>query len=105
MTGKGWTWAARARTGPRRAAWKAWTATRSTEVVGRPARGYPASGCRAYPAEATGRVRFIRRAQRLGFSLREIKDRTECDKHQDEHCRRCAEACRRCSAECRKLAA
>ncbi len=32
------------------------------------------SGYREYPPEAVGRIRFIKRAQELGFSLREIKD-------------------------------
>ncbi|HTV54985.1 MAG TPA: MerR family DNA-binding protein [Terriglobia bacterium] len=32
------------------------------------------SGYREYPADTVDRVRFIRRAQALGFSLREIKD-------------------------------
>lgn len=31
------------------------------------------SGYRAYPAQAVERVRFIRRAQELGFSLKEIE--------------------------------
>ena len=34
-----------------------------------------ASGYRPFPAEATRRVRFIRRAQELGFSLAEIRER------------------------------
>lgn len=29
----------------------------------------------------------------------------ECEKHQDEPPRRCAEACRRCASECRQVAA
>ena len=33
-----------------------------------------ASGYRLFPAEAARRLRFIRRAQELGFSLREIRD-------------------------------
>ena len=33
-----------------------------------------ASGYRLFPAEASRRLRFIRRAQELGFSLREISD-------------------------------
>jgi len=33
-----------------------------------------ASNYRLYPAEAAGRVRFIRRAQELGFTLGEIKE-------------------------------
>lgn len=32
------------------------------------------SGYREYPAETVTRVRFIKRAQELGFSLREIKE-------------------------------
>lgn len=33
-----------------------------------------ASGYRLFPAEAARRLRFIRRAQELGFSLREIRE-------------------------------
>ena len=33
-----------------------------------------ASGYRLYPAEATRRLRFIKRAQELGFSLNEIEE-------------------------------
>lgn len=33
-----------------------------------------AAGYRVFPAEAVQRVRFIRRAQTLGFSLKEIKE-------------------------------
>ena len=33
-----------------------------------------ASGYRLFPADATRRLRFIRRAQELGFSLREIRE-------------------------------
>lgn len=33
-----------------------------------------ASGYRAFPEEAARRLRFIKRAQELGFSLREIRD-------------------------------
>jgi len=35
------------------------------------------SGYREYPAEAVDRLRFIRRAKELGFTLREIKDLLE----------------------------
>ncbi|MHB8898378.1 MAG: four-helix bundle copper-binding protein [Thermoguttaceae bacterium] len=28
----------------------------------------------------------------------------ECEKHDMEHCRKCAEACRRCAEECRQMA-
>lgn len=34
----------------------------------------PMAGHRHYPAIASARIRFIKRAQRLGFSLREIED-------------------------------
>ena len=34
----------------------------------------PAQGYRAYPAGAVSRIRFIRRAQDLGFTLKEIAD-------------------------------
>lgn len=33
-----------------------------------------ASGYREYPHETVGRVRFVKRAQELGFSLKEIKE-------------------------------
>jgi MerR family copper efflux transcriptional regulator len=35
------------------------------------------SGYRAYPEEVVARLRFIRRAKELGFTLREIKDHLE----------------------------
>lgn len=41
-------------------------------LVRRPAR--PRLGYRSYPEEAVGRIRFIRNAQAIGFSLQEIKD-------------------------------
>jgi len=34
----------------------------------------PSGGFRVYPVETAGRIRFIRQAQELGFSLREIKE-------------------------------
>ncbi len=34
----------------------------------------PASGARSYPLEAVRKVRFIRRAQTLGFRLKEIEE-------------------------------
>ncbi|MCR4301472.1 MAG: MerR family DNA-binding protein [Sulfuricaulis sp.] len=34
----------------------------------------PVSGIRRYPAEVLARLRFIKRAQELGFTLREIAD-------------------------------
>jgi MerR family mercuric resistance operon transcriptional regulator len=33
----------------------------------------PASGHRRYPGGVVGRIRFIRRAQQMGFSLEEVK--------------------------------
>ena len=41
-------------------------------LVRRPSR--PRAGYRAYPEDAIGRIRFIRNAQALGFSLQEIKE-------------------------------
>ena len=41
-------------------------------LVRRPAR--PGGGYRAYPEETVGRIRFIRNAQGLGFTLQEIKE-------------------------------
>jgi DNA-binding transcriptional MerR regulator len=40
-------------------------------LLAKPARS--GSGYRQYPAEAVDRVRFIRRAQQLGFQLKDIK--------------------------------
>lgn len=41
-------------------------------LIGKPPRRD--SGYRAYPADTVDRVRFIKRAKELGFSLKEIKD-------------------------------
>ena len=41
-------------------------------LVRRPAR--PSGGYRSYPEESVGRIRFIRNAQALGFTLQEVKD-------------------------------
>src|SRR5712692_2572047 len=41
-------------------------------LVRRPAR--PGMGYRSYPEEAVGRIRFIRNAQGLGFTLQEVKE-------------------------------
>ncbi len=41
------------------------------EQPGRPARG---AGFRSYSVKTVDRIRFIRRAQEIGFSLREIKE-------------------------------
>ncbi len=37
----------------------------------------PAEGYRHYPADAVDRIRFIKRAQQLGFSLKEIAELLE----------------------------
>lgn len=44
----------------------------------------PAHGYRLYPQEAVDRVRFIKRAQELGFTLSEIKNLLSLG---DGHCR------------------
>jgi len=41
-------------------------------LIARPRR--PQRGFRSYPPETAQRIRFIRQAQELGFTLREIKD-------------------------------
>src|SRR5216684_5349786 len=41
-------------------------------LVGRPTR--PRAGYRSYPADVVGRIRFIRNAQGLGFTLQEVKE-------------------------------
>lgn len=41
-------------------------------LIARPAR--PEGGFRSYPAEAVDRIRFVRHAQDIGFSLAEITD-------------------------------
>lgn len=43
----------------------------------------PAYGYRVYPPETIERIRFIKRAQQLGFSLKEIADLLELG---DGHC-------------------
>lgn len=50
-------------------------------LVREPAR--PVSGYRVYPRETIGRIHFIKRAQGLGFSLREIARLLELG---DGHC-------------------
>ncbi|EQD70984.1 transcriptional regulator, MerR family protein [mine drainage metagenome] len=66
----------------------------------------PAYGYRYYPFETVNRVRFIKRAQRLGFTLREIG---ELLKLSDGHCadvHSLAEnKCRRIRAQLRELEA
>lgn len=66
----------------------------------------PVQGYRYYPWETIDRVRFIKRAQRLGFTLREIG---ELLKMSDGHCadvHTLAEAkCQRIRAQLRELEA
>ena len=44
------------------------------------------SGYRQYPLDAVARVRFIKRAQRLGFSLREIAELLDLRVHPRSSC-------------------
>lgn len=46
-----------------------------------------ASGYRQYPPEAVDRVRFIRRAQRLGFKLGEVKELLALRENPEAGCR------------------
>lgn len=48
----------------------------------RPARG----GARTYPEETVARIRFIRQAQSIGFSLREIKELVSLQLDPDADC-------------------
>lgn len=45
------------------------------------------SGYREYPINAIGRIRFIKRAQELGFSLKEISELLELRLHPEKACR------------------
>lgn len=57
----------------------------------RPVRG----GARTYPEETIARIRFIRRAQSIGFSLRQIKELVTLQLDPDADCgevRACAQA-------------
>src|SRR5258708_1887427 len=44
------------------------------------------SGYRLYPEQVLGRIRFIRRAKELGFSLREIKELQELRRNSSAPC-------------------
>ncbi len=44
------------------------------------------AGYRVFPQESVGRIRFIKRAQELGFSLREIKELLQLKSGADSGC-------------------
>lgn len=54
-------------------------------LLAEPARR-PSSGYRQYPADVVRRIRFIRRAKDLGFTLREIQDLLELDASPQSTC-------------------
>ncbi|WP_031432690.1 MerR family transcriptional regulator [Methylomarinum vadi] len=57
----------------------------------------PPGGYRLYPAEAVSRLRFIKRAQRAGFTLKEVAVLLSLDGKQ------CVEACRLAEQKCREI--
>ena len=57
----------------------------------------PLSGYRHYPAGAVSRLGFIKRAQRAGFTLKEVGVLLSLDGKQ------CAEACRLAERKCREI--
>lgn len=57
----------------------------------------PLSGYRHYPADAVSRLGFIKRAQRAGFTLKEVGILLSLDGKQ------CAEACRLAERKCREI--
>jgi MerR family mercuric resistance operon transcriptional regulator len=57
----------------------------------------PLSGYRHYPADAVSRLRFIKRAQRAGFTLKEVAILLSLDGKQ------CAEACQLAEQKCREI--
>lgn len=66
----------------------------------------PAEGYRLYPAQMVDRIRFIKRAQRLGFSLEEIRGLLEMgDGHCDDVRRRAEEKCTQIMGQIRNLTA
>ena len=68
--------------------------------------GKPGTGFRHYPAHAITRIRFIKRAQQAGFTLKEIAQLLSLD---DDHCadvRKIAEQkCRQIDAQIQDLTA
>lgn len=54
-------------------------------LVARPARPV-GGGARSYPEETVARIRFIREAQSIGFSLREIKELVSLKRDPDTDC-------------------
>lgn len=68
--------------------------------------GKPGSGFRHYPAHAITRIRFIKRAQQAGFTLKEIAQLLSLD---DDHCadvRKIAEQkCQQIDAQIKDLTA
>ena len=46
----------------------------------------PQDGYRLYPADTVERIRFIRKAQQIGFSLREIEELLSLRVHPDADC-------------------
>ena len=53
-------------------------------IISRPAK--PSSGYRSYPPEIVARIRFIKNAQELGFSLKEISELLELRVDPDSSC-------------------
>ncbi len=58
-------------------------------LLERPSR--PFSGYRQYPPDSAVRLRFIRAAKELGFSLREIRELLDLGADSDEACRKVRE--------------
>lgn len=57
----------------------------------------PLSGYRLYPADAVSKLGFIKRAQRAGFTLKEVGVLLSLDGKQ------CAEACRLAERKCQEI--
>ena len=67
----------------------------------------PPGGIRRYDGDALSRLRFVRRAQGLGFSLDEVAELLELDEHQDRDMARriASEKLARIEAQIAQLAA